>query len=78
MSKAEPPCSVLYNNAPKKGVMNEGIKWYNKLPNKIMEVEKVRQFKKELRSYLLEHTFYSVDECHVKLVEYDISVGLFL
>jgi hypothetical protein len=29
-------------NAPKKGVMNGGIKWYNKLPNKIREVEKVR------------------------------------
>jgi hypothetical protein len=54
--------------------MNMGIKLHNKLPNKIRDVEEMRQFKRELRSYLLQHTFYSVDEyvCHVKLAEYDI------
>jgi hypothetical protein len=29
----------------KKGSMNTGTKLYNKLPNKIREVEKMRQFK---------------------------------
>jgi hypothetical protein len=42
--------------------MNMGIKLYNKLRNKIGEVEKMSQLKKELRSYLLQQTFYSVDE----------------
>jgi hypothetical protein len=62
-------------NALKKGVMNMGIKLYNHLPNEIREVERMRQFKRELRSYLLQHTFYSVDEyciCHAKLAEHDI------
>jgi hypothetical protein len=49
-------------NALKKGVINMGIKSYNHLPNKTREVEKMRQFKRELRSYLLQHKFYSVDE----------------
>jgi hypothetical protein len=39
-----------------------GIKLYNKIPNKIREVEKIKYFKRELRSYLLWHTFYSVEE----------------
>jgi hypothetical protein len=42
--------------------MNMGIGLYNKLPNKIREVEKMRQFERELRPCLLQHTFYSVDE----------------
>jgi hypothetical protein len=36
-----------------------GIKLYIKLPNEIRE-EKMGQFKLELRSYLLQHTFYSI------------------
>jgi hypothetical protein len=44
-------------NVFKKGVMNMGIKLYNKLSGKIREVEKIRQFKKEMRAYLLQHTF---------------------
>jgi hypothetical protein len=61
-------------NALKKGVMNMGIKLYNNLPNKFKEVEKIRQYKRDLRSSLLRHTFYSVDEyiCHAKLAEHDI------
>jgi hypothetical protein len=43
-------------------MMNMGIKLNNKIPNKIREVEKMRHFKRELRSYLLQHTFYSVEE----------------
>jgi hypothetical protein len=42
--------------------MNMGIKLYNKIPIKIMEVENLRLFKRVFRSYLLQHTFYSVDE----------------
>jgi hypothetical protein len=39
-------------NALKKGVMNIGIKLYSKLLNKIKEVEEMRYFKRQLRSYL--------------------------
>jgi hypothetical protein len=39
-----------------------GIKLCNKISNKIREVEKIRKFKRELKSYLLQNTFYSVDE----------------
>ena len=39
-----------------------GIKLYNKIPNKIREIEKMRQFKKVMRSYLVQHMFYSVEE----------------
>jgi hypothetical protein len=53
---------VCRTNALNKGVTNMGLKLYNKLPNKIRKVEKMRKFKRELRSYLLTHTFYSVDE----------------
>jgi hypothetical protein len=30
--------------------------------NKIREVEKMKHFKRELKPYLLQHTFYSVEE----------------
>lgn len=40
-----------------------GIKLYNKLSNKIREVEKLGQFETEFRSYLLQHIFYSANEC---------------
>jgi hypothetical protein len=43
-------------------MMNMGVKLYNKIPNKIREVEKMRHFKRELRLYLLWHTYYSVEE----------------
>jgi hypothetical protein len=42
--------------------MNMGIGLYNKFPNKIMEVEKMRQFERVLRPCLLQYTFYSLDE----------------
>lgn len=45
-----------------KSVMNMGIKFYNKSPYKIRDVEQMRQFKTELWSFLLQHTLYSVDE----------------
>jgi hypothetical protein len=49
-------------NTLKKCVMNMGIGLHNTFQNKIMEVEKIRQFERELRSCLLQHTFHSVDE----------------
>jgi hypothetical protein len=49
-------------NVSKNGVMNIGIRLYNKVPNKIREVGKMRQFKRVFRSYLLQQVFYSVEE----------------
>jgi hypothetical protein len=46
----------------KNGVMNMGIRLYNRIPKKIREVEKMRQFKRVLRSYLVQYMFYSVEE----------------
>ena len=39
-----------------------GSKVYNKLPGYIKEIDSYKAFKKELRSFLLPHTFYSVEE----------------
>jgi thermostable 8-oxoguanine DNA glycosylase len=41
---------------------NMGIKLYNKLPNEIKKLEKLQDLKKKLRHFLLQQTFYSVDE----------------
>jgi hypothetical protein len=49
-------------NVLKNGVLDMGIKLYNKILIKIREIEKMRHFKRVLRSYLLQHTFYSVEE----------------
>jgi hypothetical protein len=46
----------------KNSSVNVGIKLYNKLPNTIKELEKIREFKKKTKVFLLQHTFYSVDE----------------
>jgi hypothetical protein len=46
----------------KKSVVNTGIKLYNKVPDNIKHLENCNRFKKELRSFLLKHAFYSVDE----------------
>jgi len=39
-----------------------GAKLYNKLPGYIKEINSYKTFKTELKSFLLLHTFYSVDE----------------
>jgi hypothetical protein len=49
-------------NVSKNSVMNMGIRLYNKAPNKIREVGKMRQFKRVFRSYLVQQVFYSVEE----------------
>jgi hypothetical protein len=41
---------------------NVGIKLYNKLPNKIKRLEKIQEFNRRLKYFLLQHIFYSVDE----------------
>jgi hypothetical protein len=46
----------------KKCVNNLGTKLYNKLPNYIKNLENLKSFKKQLKIFLLQQTFYSVDE----------------
>jgi hypothetical protein len=58
-----PQLIIIYAiKALKKVVMNMGIALHNKLPTNIMEIEKIKEFKRELRSYLLQHIHYSIDE----------------
>jgi len=46
----------------KKSITNLGTKLYNKLPNYIKNLENLKLFKKQLKAFLLQYTFYSVDE----------------
>jgi len=46
----------------KRSVINMGTKSYNKLPGFIKEIDSYKAFKKELKSLLLLHSFYSVEE----------------
>jgi hypothetical protein len=46
----------------KKSVIKMGTKLYNKLPGYIKEIDSYNAFKKELKSFLLLYTFYSVEE----------------
>jgi hypothetical protein len=46
----------------KKSLLNMGTKVYNKLPSYIKEIDNYKAFKKELKLFLLLHTFYSVEE----------------
>jgi hypothetical protein len=46
----------------KKSVMNSGISLYNKVPVQIKLRENVNLFKKDLKSFLMNHSFYSVEE----------------
>jgi len=46
----------------KKSVINMGIKVYNNLPGFIKEIENYKTFTKELKLFLILHTFYSVEE----------------
>jgi len=46
----------------KRSVINMGTKLYNKLPEYIKEIDSYKTFKKELKSLLLLHSFYSVEE----------------
>ena len=46
----------------KRSVINMETKLYNKLPGYIKEIDNYKSFKKELKSLLLLHSFYSVEE----------------
>jgi len=39
-----------------------GTKLYNKMPGYIKEMDNCKALKKELKSFLLYHAFYSVEE----------------
>jgi len=43
-------------------MMNMGIRLYNKIPINIKKLEKYKPHKKELKSFLTDHAFYSVEE----------------
>jgi hypothetical protein len=49
-------------NIYKKSVLNKGAKVYNKLPGYIKEIDIYKSFKKELKLFLLLHSFYMVEE----------------
>jgi hypothetical protein len=46
----------------RKSVINIGIRLCNKVPDYIKKLDKNKDFKRELRSFLLQQAFYSVDE----------------
>jgi hypothetical protein len=46
----------------KKSVVNMRIRLYNKVPDHIKDLENYKFFKKEFRSFLLQHAIYLVDE----------------
>jgi hypothetical protein len=49
----------------KKSVNNTRIKLYNKLPSYLKKSDNITFFKKNLKLFLLAHTFYSVtNTCH--------------
>jgi hypothetical protein len=53
------PCNTnLYKNS----VINMGIRLHNKVPKNIRKVEEYKPYKRKLKSFLIEHAFYSPDE----------------
>jgi len=46
----------------RRSVVNMGSELYNKLSDYVKEIESFKTFRKELKSFLLQHTFYSVEE----------------
>jgi hypothetical protein len=46
----------------RKSVVNTGIKLYNKVPDHIKMRDNFGSFKRDQTSFLLQHSFYSVDE----------------
>jgi hypothetical protein len=53
----------------KKSVINIGIQFYNKIPITVKKLEEHKPYKRELKSFLLHHAFYSVEEflCDLQL-----------
>ena len=46
----------------KRSVINMGTKLYNKLPGYIKQIDSFKTFKKEMKSLLPLHSFYSEEE----------------
>jgi hypothetical protein len=46
----------------KNSVKNLGKRLYNKLPNHIKSIEDIQQFLRKLKLFLLQQSFYSVEE----------------
>jgi hypothetical protein len=49
-------------NLYKNSIINMGSKIYNNLPDNIKQIDSYKVFKKKVKSFLLVHTFYSVEE----------------
>ena len=49
-------------NVAKNSGINIGIKLYSKLPPVIKNLEMTQEFKSRVKDFLMQHTFYSVDE----------------
>jgi len=49
-------------NVYKTSVINMGTKIYNKLPDYMKEIDNYKSFRNKLKSFLFQHTFYSVEE----------------
>jgi len=54
------PCNI--NFYKKKSVINVGIRLYNKVQINIKKLDEYKLYKRELKSFLMEHVFYSVEE----------------
>jgi hypothetical protein len=46
----------------KKSVINMGIQLHNKVPVNIKKLNKYKPLKTKLKSFLINHAFYSIDE----------------
>ena len=49
-------------NLYKKRIINMGIRLYNKVPICIKKLEEYIPYKRKLKSFLIDHAFYSVEE----------------
>ena len=59
----------------KRSVINMGTKLYNELPGYIKQIDSYKTFKKELKSLLLLHSFYSVEIFVAELCNFISSVS---
>ena len=50
--------TVMYQ----KSVINMGIKLFNKLPMQIKQLDKYKNFKKEVKAFLIQNAFYTIEE----------------
>ena len=50
--------TVLYQ----KSVTNTGIKLYIKLPKKLKQTDNYKDFKKQVKNFLLQNVFYTIEE----------------